>query len=53
MVNQLKNVIAVNVDVEEELWTNSKVQAVKRRILLKDWVAEALQEKIDREKLNQ
>ncbi len=49
MVVNNSQVSQVAFDVDNSLWTNAKIQAIKRRMLLKDWLAEAIQEKINRE----
>jgi predicted HicB family RNase H-like nuclease len=53
MAEQLKTEIQINMYVDEDLWINAKIQAVKRRMLLKSWIAEAIQEKVKRENLPQ
>jgi hypothetical protein len=45
--------VPVNMDIDNELWLNAKIQAIKTHKLLKTWIAEAIQEKLDRENLPQ
>ena len=44
-MGQIKPVL---LDVDEDLWANAKIQAIREKIDLKDWVAKAIQEKLDR-----
>ena len=53
MVVNNSQISQVAFDVDDSLWANAKIQAIKKRMLLKDWLAEAIQEKIDRENLPQ
>lgn len=40
-------VVQVAFDVDEELWTNAKIQALKNHMLLKDWLAYIIKKSID------
>jgi len=42
MVDQTKTEVPVNFWVDEELWTNAKISAIKEKLSLKDFVARAI-----------
>ena len=44
-------IMQVSFDVSDCLWTNAKIQALKQKKLLREWLADAIQEKINRENL--
>jgi hypothetical protein len=53
MQNTTSDIKQVVVDISEKLWLQAKSSAALKNIPLKDFVANAIQEKLDRESTTQ
>lgn len=48
MINSTEIKKQVNVDIDENLWFKAKIAALQQKMTVKDWLAEAIQEKLFR-----
>lgn len=48
MINSSEAIKPKNVDVDENLWLKAKIAAIQQKTSLKDWLAEAIEEKLTR-----
>lgn len=47
-VSEMGEIKPVLVDVDEDLWREAKIQALREKMALQDWVAKALQNELQR-----